>query len=396
MTIRESPLRDRTRLQVMVPSKNPTVLDLSWLGGPMKLGSAGAARVWTDYVGEATQIEVRRGGRREGVTVINELGTLTATFKGLEVTSSDSPFIADMPLRLLAYSNGQWLPVFTGEIRDITIERIPLPNGRLETFTTVTAVDAVASHDEITRYGAMPPSGFETFRDRISRLRSSAKRSVALPSNADFTSPFGETLQLGRTVFESSLSNHFTLAANSVRGFWFVDASGVTRFRRLEVDPGNYVYMSEGTYLSEIPDSGTSAQITTVVQRIRGAEPDPDRPGEWIATEREIIAPDTPVGAREAIGDRRALIEVVATQQYPDFAWMSSIWSSYAFRWATMIAGIRLNAQQLGRYALELGTTLYLPRPSAGPDAAGFFLVIGIRHTITPTRWITQLDLMGG
>lgn len=393
----ERPLRDKIRLQVLVPSKNPLILDLSWLSGPMRLGAANAARVWTDFAGEATQIDVKRGGRREGVTVINEMGTLTATFKGLTITSVDSPFIQGSPMRLLVLTNGQWLPVFTGEIRDISIDRIPIPSARrVETFTTVTAVDAVASHDEITRYGAIPASGFESFRDRINRLRASAVKPVELPSNGDFTSPFGETLLLGRTAFESSLSNHFTLAANSVRGWWFVGADGVTRFRRLETDFGSYIYIPEGGYLSEIPDSGTSAQITTVVQRIRGAVADPDNPGQWVETEREIIAPDTPVGAREAIGDRRAVLEVVATQQYPNFAWMSSIWSSYAFRWASMISAIRVNQQQLGRYAIELGSTLYLPRPSAGDNVANLFLVIGIEHTITPTRWITQLNLMGG
>jgi len=404
----ERALLNRVDVQI-TDTASAFILGSSWLDGGAKLGASGSAP-WRSVTAKVTNITSRRGGVREGITIRNKPGMLSITLRDTLPDPRNSPYNLDMPMRLCVnvgtVAAPVWHPLFTGRIRDVASQQVAMPHGPPEYFTTVTVLDAVASHDEITRYGAMPPTGYESFTARIERLAQSAVEAVEPPIAAQFSAGL-----LGRTVFESSLSNHFTLAANSVGAWWYVDANNRTRFAPLRYDSTNPVWFSDrgtarfgvplppGTlhYLTETPDSGTSAQITAVVFRIKGATPNPDDPDAWIATETEDVRTPATDPLRW-FGRRDVIVECVENS----FGVLPApAVSAYGYSWDNMLRSITWNAQEdlsaLPR--LDVGKSIYLTRtglPYLATRSTQFnYLIIGVQHTITPTRWITTLDLMG-
>lgn len=406
--ITERPLLAKVAVQIM-DTTSTFILNASWLDGGARLGATSAAP-WVSVTADVTNISSRRGGVRDGLTVRNKPGLLSITLRDTLPDPRYSPYNRDMPMRLCVNIGTDavpvWHPLFTGRIADVTSQQVAMPNGPPEYFTTVTALDAVASHDEITRYGAMPESGSESFRSRIARLAQSAKEAVVLPVDATF-----DTGLLGRTVFESSLSNHFTLAANTVRGWWYVDANNKTRFARLEYDPASPVWFSDRStgrygaplppgalhYLTETPDSGTGAQITAAVFRIKGATPNPDEPGAWLATETEEVR-SVAADPLKWYGRRDAIVECVENSFGVVPPW---VLGAYGYSWDNMLRAITWNAQEdlsaLPR--LDVGKSIHLERAGLPYLATRYaqqqYLIIGVQHTITPTRWIATFELMG-
>src|SRR5690606_16953934 len=111
---------------------------------------------------------------------------------------------------------------FTGKIHDVQREMMQLDGSNRRTpVLTLIVADAVRTFNNTTRYGAAGP---DTFRERLARLAGSTNEPIELPSAGTVTT------RQARTVYESSLSNHFTMACNTAGAMWWVGADGVTRF----------------------------------------------------------------------------------------------------------------------------------------------------------------------
>lgn len=114
-------------------------------------------------------------------------------------------------------------PLFTGVVQDVSMT----DDRDGDRNVTITAVDARASLSNTQRYGAVQGGvGHESWVGRINRLRTSAQTSTAEPVVTVASSPF----RLRDVVFESTLSNHFDLACNSVGARWWVDRNNVVQF----------------------------------------------------------------------------------------------------------------------------------------------------------------------
>lgn len=78
--------------------------------------------------------------------------------------------------------------VITAKIADV-VDRSDLDKntGKVRTFTTITAVDAVQIHANTQRYGAVTDGGggFETWENRVNRLAASAQAPVRVPKAQD-------------------------------------------------------------------------------------------------------------------------------------------------------------------------------------------------------------------
>lgn len=183
MTITETPVLDYLRLEVERPVPGVYRLDASVLGGPDLLG-AGTGTQWDDILPLVTgEVACRRGGRAEPANPAIEVGTLTATLL-------DAPQDAVRPgqaVRLMA-TYGE---LFTGRITGVTVTEARDGFGVWHTYTTLTAVDAVAELANITRYGALVERGqaVETFTERLNRILQSAPSSLVRDATPLTTMP---------------------------------------------------------------------------------------------------------------------------------------------------------------------------------------------------------------
>lgn len=104
----------------------------------------------------------------------------------------------------------------------------------------------------------------------------------------------GAGYQLGSLVYESTLVNHLDVAVNSTRGAWWVDAAGTVQVRAcrhgadtppllLSDEPGaafSYVGLSHSLDTARI--------VNDLTLENHGRQPDPDRPGTFIADDRNL------------------------------------------------------------------------------------------------------------
>lgn len=403
----ERPLRERVSLEAFVVNANPVVLDTSWLGAGY-LGADGEDITWTEYADQLLSVNIIRGGRREGITVRNQPGMLTVALRDFEIDPFAPAFVAGQPVRFSAVDGDERHLLFTGTVRDITTEWLRTAGRRPIPVTTIVAVDAVVQHDATTRYGAMPPAGQETFAERITRLTSTAIAPIEIPDDADYPAYGGGDTMLGRTVYESSVSNHLTLACNTAGAMWWVDPAGVTRIQPRKYDEESAVTFSNwqtdgdtpwpaGTLfgLADLSDAGSNSQMNAVTIRVKGAEPDPDDPSKWRATETDEQSTVGPFGVVQ-FGRRPVVLETNYTEG--DFDPFAHYWvDPYSYGWSNMLAGIRWNAQQnLDKIpALDIGASIYAPRGGTYAGPWPKYIVIGLTHTITATRWLVTLTLIG-
>lgn len=405
----ERPIRQHVALEAFVTEQNPFILDTSWLGaaGPgapwgIELGDGASTIVWNEYTDNLLSVTIARGGTRDGITINNSPGMLTVALRDFEIDPFNPSFVVDQPVRFTAIIDGTPHRLFTGRVRDIETNWIKVTGRRtLVPVTTIVAVDAVSDLDATTRYGAMPPSGSETFRERIARLSQSTAVPIVLPNEGDYLDYLGQPYQLGRTVYESSVSNHLTLACNSVGAMWWLDPAGAVRFQPRRWDADNAILMASqrdddypsGTLqmLTPVTDAGTNSQINAALIRVKGAAPDPENPSNWLATEVDHHSQDW-----ERPNRIPTILEVNnlgVTYEPNVHGWLEP----YRGRWTNILSGVRWNAQQnLSRLPdLEIGASI---RDEHGGTYTGRwpnYLVIGIQHTITATRWLVDLTLIG-
>lgn len=402
----ERPIHGNVLLESFVTEQNPFILDTSWLGAAspipwgIQLGGPGSAIAWNEYSDNLLSVSIRRGGTRNGITVKNGVGMLTVALRDFEIDPFNPTFVVDQPMRFSAVIDGTRRALFTGRVRDINTGWINTASGRIP-VTTIVGVDAVADLDGTTRYGAMPETGSESFRSRIARLSASTDVPIVLPDDADYSD-----YQLGRTVFESSLSNHLTLACNSVGAMWWIDTEGRCRFQSRRWDPDAAILIASASTLypggpayppgtlqmiAPATDAGTNSQLNAAVIRVKGAVPDPEDSSKWKATETDYQGQDWARPNRLP-----CLLEV--NNLDASFSPNVHNWlEPYRNGWSNMLSGIRWNAQQnLDRLPdLDIGASI---RDERGGTYAGpwpRYIVIGVQHTITATRWMVDLTIIG-
>lgn len=227
--ITERRIRRYVALETFQPSTNPFVLGAGRLGAS-KLAPAGSAIVWSEWTDSVVNIDATRGGKVSDLAHRNEVGTLSVTLRGVNLDTDNPEFVAGQSIRLVHVNGTKRHTIFTGSIREIDVHKVRYASQGMVSLLQLVAVDAVREHNEITRYGVFPDTGTETLAARLDRLSRSATTPIAQPTEAI-------PGMLGRTVYESSLSNHLDLACNTVGAFWYVDGDGVTRVRHRHLAP---------------------------------------------------------------------------------------------------------------------------------------------------------------
>lgn len=397
--IHERPIRDNVRVETLTRAASPFILGEGILGYS-KLAAPGTPQTWHDWTDDVSAITSSRGGNLNGVTIRNRPGMLTLTIRDVEIDRVAPQFYREQPIRLTHINGTTESRLFTGWVRDVEQHYggTNPTTRRPRTFVTITAVDAIARHDETTRYGAIPPEGGETLADRVARLRASAAAPIAIPED-DYLDTFDRPIMLGRTVYESSLSNHLTLAANTTGAMWYVDAAGITRYQPRKYDPAGAVeFTTDGTpsgALSAVaytPASATDTGFNTITAYNKAVTIDPESGAyQNLETEHDLIP-----GYISLIGKQYAELDTNA-EDIDYLGWAIEWVQPNMFGWGSLLGEIRWNAQQdLTRVPeLDLGASITAEAFTDTADPWSKYLVIGVEHTITPTRWITTLTVIG-
>lgn len=403
--IRERPVRPHLALETFQPVLNPFIIG-SGLIGVTLLQPADTPIVWTDWTDKVMNIDLSRGGKVMDVVHRNDVGTMTVTLRDVALDVYAPEFIAGQQIRLFQVLADRRHAMFTGTIREVEVHQLRMgPGKRPVSILQLIATDAVRDHNEVTRYGAMPATGTETLAERIVRLSRTARGNLATPA----VSIPGE---LGRTVYESSISNHLSIAANTVGAWWYVDGSGVVQFQQRRFpDPrpdGAVTFVERSEEFPGTPwpagvlhmrdwtsARGSRVMYTGLNYANHGAQLDPDNPGSWIADDPTWNGVRL-TGAIPRYGLHIATIDT----NYPEDPGTSDthrLLAAYSGD-SIVIETVTWNAQEdLTRLPdLDLGGYVELPLiGDMGTAPHRWYIVGGIRHTITPTRWLTELSLIG-
>jgi hypothetical protein len=179
--IQESATIDLLNVQIKIPTSG-FILGRGKLNIDT-LGPGSSALQWVSYLAKGTRLNSVRGGKRSGVTNTMEVGTLSIVLRETGISVDDGNLIPNTPIRFIAA--GSSAPFFTGTISDIDYAyEYDKGNNVIVKFTTISAVDAVQSLANTVRYGALSPSGNESWEDRMNRLFSSALVPVSIPAVA--------------------------------------------------------------------------------------------------------------------------------------------------------------------------------------------------------------------
>lgn len=400
----ERALLEHVRVETYNTFTNPFTLNRSRLGYAA-LGDDTSVGVWTNWVGQVISVSSRRGGIRDGITVRNSPGLLAVQIRDLVIDPFQPAMLPDQPFRLVLDLAGATHTLFTGKLRDMRTDYRRLQHGRPPApITTIVAVDAVADHDAVTRYGAIPTTGEETFPDRIRRLAQTATAPLEIPDFLDMRGNPPDPVMLGRTVYESSVSNHLTLACNTVRAMWWVDPDGVTRFQPRVWDEASVieftaqefsVYPNPLHHIDHTLENGTQSLFNIEVAHNLGAVD--DGAGGWTATETTLEL-NTPAPSTVPMGRRRVIFETNAADPIDMLSNpMPGTWLLGYRDMSDKPGALRWNAQEdLSRIPdLEIGRSVFFNLPGVATSAYPRHIIIGVAHTITPTRWLTDLTLIG-
>lgn len=157
-------------LELLQPIEGVFVLDVSQLNGGDHLADTDENGLeWVDVTGDATSVNVRRGGSRDGITTTIEPGILNASFvDALDPAVDPVAYRPGLACRLKTSSGAV---LYTGR----TTSFVARDEKRTKTrFVTMAAVDAVATLANTPRHGvAARTNEGEPWRDRINRLMSS-------------------------------------------------------------------------------------------------------------------------------------------------------------------------------------------------------------------------------
>lgn len=138
----------------------------------------------TELLANATNVTIRRGGRRTGLGVKTDVGILTFALLNAEDPLDGGTIQPGQ--HIVARSRdraGEMVEIFTGRVHDVASD-YPLDKGtgRQRAVVTITVADAVKVHAETPRFGVSIATGFETFESRISRLAGSALAPIEAPT----------------------------------------------------------------------------------------------------------------------------------------------------------------------------------------------------------------------
>lgn len=404
--ITERPLRDRVLFESLSPQGNPFILGSSWLGRQepaftwgFPLGTGAETIAWQQFRDQLLSVNITRGGIRDGITVRNDVGLCTVALRDFEIDPDNPAFGIDQSVRFTAFVGGVKVPRFTGRVRDISTDWIDLAGtGKRVPVTTITSVDAVSILDEITAPGFIMPGGGTGFRARIAALSRLTDVPFNLPTDADYPSPLGGFYALAPCVYDASLSTHLTLACNSVGAMWWIDGAGVVQFQRRQ-HAGDVAVFVASDNRNAGPDvlqmikptmgAGVDSQVNAAILRNRGATYDAEN--GWQGTETDHYGIDWERPGR--------LVSVLETNN-PSNEWPYDVhfWlQPYRASPTNVLTGLRWNAQQMFHRLpeIEIGTSI---RTSMGGTYRGpwpDYIVIGTQETITPTRWMVNLTLIG-
>lgn len=208
-----------------------------------------------------------------------------------------------------------------------------------------------------------------------------------------------DPFRLQSTVYEGSLASHFDLACNSTGAYWWVDSHGIAQFRAYSApdeivgswtdnpaelnDPLTFAYTDIDTSFD------TKGLVTALTLQQHGA-----KPGDkgWDADDSATTFDDaTGIDRWGVRGDQ--LDTTIHTG--PGFESALAERANDVFaeraRTARTITGFQWNAQENpGKaLALEIYDRVRVKRGKLVVTAR----IIGLKHTITPTRWIVDVAL---
>lgn len=177
MPVIEKPVINAVRVEIAAPSSG-------FMLGRDKLGAGklGASSVtWTPYLGSATDLDISRGGKRSGVSMSIDVGTLSMTLLNAGNPTTDGAVRPNTPIRVVLVATGR--PLFTGRLLDVDMTHVfDKGTAQFSTYVSLTAVDGVTDHANTKRYGAIAPAGYETWESRIRRLSMSSRAPIAAPA----------------------------------------------------------------------------------------------------------------------------------------------------------------------------------------------------------------------
>ncbi|MGG7466047.1 hypothetical protein [Plantibacter sp. YIM 135347] len=209
-----------------------------------------------------------------------------------------------------------------------------------------------------------------------------------------------EPYRLQDIVFESDLASHFDLACNSTGARWWVDSKNMVRFLTPDDksapiglwtdnpakvnDPGVFEYVGISTGF----DTHGIVNALTLEQHGRKLDEDGDASADDYST-TFVSAPS--VDRWGVRGD--SLDTSLYTGQGFEYALDQRSGEVLAERAnvARVITGFRWNAQESPTAAL--GLEVFKPVRVERGNLPQWSRVVGLKHTITPTRWMVDVDL---
>ena len=174
---------------------------------------------WVPWAGAVRSLTVQRGGQRSGPVSTVKPGILSATLVNAGDPLAEGVLKPNLPIRMvtpyttlddfdapyaglslderdalwagstlndLANEAVELVTIFTGRIHDLnSAYLLDKSTGATTTTVTITASDAVASHANVTRYGAVTEGGVEreTWAARIIRLAASSVTEIEPPAD---------------------------------------------------------------------------------------------------------------------------------------------------------------------------------------------------------------------
>jgi len=141
---------------------------------------------WTEILAEGNEVQVSRGGT-VGVLGLDSVNVGLATivlYNSLDpaVVSTLSPKMA-----IQVYSTQFATPdegsIYLGTIADITSEYVlNSQTFSVDTYVSITAVDAVQAHSNVTVPGVTTTAGYERWEERIATLEPYAITTINVPA----------------------------------------------------------------------------------------------------------------------------------------------------------------------------------------------------------------------
>lgn len=409
--MKELPVRNRLKLEIYQPTEGAWVWGKSkwgidewsnenfWEWGVSKWGENKWGVItndleWVDYTCDVTGINIKTGKSSESLSNAPETGTLVVSILNVAnpLTNSD---IHPSTLMRFKYVDGVGIEhvLFTGKILDIANVDKFQSGGLKSVSTKITVVDGIYELNNTNRFGAQGVGEHEGFKARITRLAASSPITVNIPAS-DLTS-----YHLRGTVYASSLSNHFTLACDSIGAYWYINPAGEVVFIQDLPDETPTLEFSDSkldlTALKYV-DIATNYDSKNVVNEIdftnHGTMDDPDNPGTAIADDTLVVVTDETAKASWGANSKSLEINLYDTGAYTGRVAMraAEILDEYSTP-KRRITMVKWNAQQnidaidtIEQYKIcnvKLDGKTQKSR------------IIGIQHDITPKRWIITLNL---